>query len=130
MLQSQRQAELYQYLKRKKTGSVQQFCKRFYASEATIRRDLAQLEAKGLIRRIRGGAAFVEEGGGEVSAVLREHSLVEQKRVIGELASYFIRDGYRVIFGFQFPAYHAAGFFGQFRDLCVITSGLRAALWL
>ena len=96
MLQSQRQQEIYEYLQVKKSASVALLCERFYASGATIRRDLCALEHKGLIRRTHGGAVLYEGGNDELSVTIREQSAVPQKRIIGELASYFLKDSYRV----------------------------------
>ena len=45
MLTVERQAELLEILKREKSATVAALTKRLYASEATVRRDLAALEA-------------------------------------------------------------------------------------
>ena len=47
MLTVARQAELLDYLKEKKSATVAALSKKLFASEATVRRDLAALEAQG-----------------------------------------------------------------------------------
>ena len=49
---TQRQQEILEYLNIKKAASVAQLCVRLYASPATIRRDLARMEQRGLLRQI------------------------------------------------------------------------------
>ena len=46
------------YLKEKKYGSVEELIRRFGVSPATIYRDLADLEARGAVRKVHGGVAF------------------------------------------------------------------------
>lgn len=54
MLTVERQAELLEILKREKSATVAALTKRLYASEATVRRDLAALEAQGYLKRVHG----------------------------------------------------------------------------
>ena len=46
---------------KEKRMSVKRLSETLYASEPSIRRDLASLESQGLIRRIHGGAVLNEE---------------------------------------------------------------------
>ncbi|PYE82438.1 DeoR/GlpR family DNA-binding transcription regulator [Pseudoroseicyclus aestuarii] len=63
------------------------------ASEPTVRRDLAALEADGAITRSHGGASIAEEAGREVGFALREGQRLEEKRAIGEVAHGLLRPG-------------------------------------
>ncbi|TCL42405.1 DeoR/GlpR family DNA-binding transcription regulator [Harryflintia acetispora] len=130
MLQSQRQQEIYEYLQVKKSASVALLCERFYASGATIRRDLCALEHKGLIRRTHGGAVLYEGGNDELSVTIREQSAVPQKRIIGELASYFLKDSYRVFLDSSSTAGYMLPYLRGVKNLSVITNGLRSAMLL
>ncbi len=56
------------------------------ASPATIRRDLAALEAQGLIRRDHGSARLAEGAGREIAFATRARSHLEAKRAIAALA--------------------------------------------
>ena len=55
-MQSERQTAILQALKENKSANVADLAKKLYVSEATIRRDLAQMESMGLIERTHGGA--------------------------------------------------------------------------
>lgn len=61
------------------------------ASEATVRRDLVQLEAAGVIQRSHGGARIAEGAGAEVAFAAREGINLAQKRAIGEAAYQMLR---------------------------------------
>lgn len=58
--QAGRHRSIQQALQESGSISVVELCERFNASIATIRRDLLQLEARGLLRRTHGGAASIE----------------------------------------------------------------------
>ena len=60
MLPFERKQKILDLLKTKKSLSVEGLTKLLYSSPATIRRDLAELSQEGLIRRIRGGATYIE----------------------------------------------------------------------
>lgn len=130
MLQTQRQQEIYEYLQIKKSAPVALLCERFYASGATIRRDLCELERKGLIRRTHGGAVLYEGGNDELSVAIREQSAVQEKRIIGELASYFLKDSYRVFLDSSSTAGYMLPYLRGVKNLSVITNGLRSAMLL
>lgn len=52
---------LLEYLRGRKYCSLPELCSHFGVSQATIYRDVAQLEARDLIRRVRGGVASPEK---------------------------------------------------------------------
>jgi DeoR/GlpR family transcriptional regulator of sugar metabolism len=62
-------------------------------SEPTVRRDLVELEAAGVILRTHGGARIAEGSGAEVAFEVREEINLVQKRAIGEAAYHMLRPG-------------------------------------
>lgn len=58
--QASRLRSIQQALQESGSISIAELCERFEASVATIRRDLLQLESRGLLRRTHGGAASIE----------------------------------------------------------------------
>lgn len=66
-------------------SSVAEIAEAVGASEPTIRRDLIEMEAQGLIARSHGGAR-IAEGAGEVAFEAREQINLGAKRAIGEAA--------------------------------------------
>ena len=59
MISYERQNEILELLKERRTVTVEFLCRRLFASGATVRRDLAEMAQKGLLERVRGGATSV-----------------------------------------------------------------------
>lgn len=76
-------------------SSVALIAKEIGASEATVRRDLRELEDRGLIRRTHGGALPAGYGA-ELSFGEKRIRNLNEKRAIGKAAAGLIRDGERV----------------------------------
>lgn len=70
MLTNERQNRILEFLKQNKTAVVKELAKDFYVSEATIRRDLKEMQTMGLIERSHGGAVLPENAE-EVSIFVR-----------------------------------------------------------
>ena len=56
MLVNERQNEIYKYLQKHGSATVKTLAETFYVSEATLRRDLAEMQRLGLAERSHGGA--------------------------------------------------------------------------
>ena len=56
MISYERQNEILELLKERRTVTVEFLCRRLFASGATVRRDLAEMAQKGLLERVRGPA--------------------------------------------------------------------------
>src|SRR5712692_1744976 len=95
---AQRAQEILQELLRNGKVTVDGLAQRLKVSAATIRRDLAELERRGLLRRNHGGAVSVEpalyEPFRNVSSFHeQEQELMAEKRRIGLAAAEIISDG-------------------------------------
>ena len=95
MLTSQRKQYILDVLRRDGQVIAKQVSQALDLSEDTIRRDLRELAAEGLLQRVHGGAlpaspAIVDFAG-------REELSVGGKRAIGRAAAHMIRDG-QVVF--------------------------------
>ena len=81
MALNERQTELLRLLKEQKKVNVRALAKLFYVSEATIRRDLTEMENLGLVERSHGGA-ILPENSEEISIFFRmEKNANEKERV-------------------------------------------------
>ena len=74
-------------------SSVGEIAKAVGVSEPTVRRDLMDLEAAGVILRSHGGARIAEGSGAEVAFEAREGIALAEKRAIGEAAYQMVRPG-------------------------------------
>ena len=99
-------------------------------SEATVRRDLEQLEAKGVLRRVHGGAELLslrkEEPVYEEKASL---NALEKSR-IAELAAKFINDSDTIFLDGGSTVLELAKNLPRKKDLTVVTNSLMAAFEL
>lgn len=60
MLSEERKALILEYINTNKAVSASELMKKFDASEATIRRDLTEMDKKGLISKVHGGAVSLQ----------------------------------------------------------------------
>ena len=79
-------------------SSVGEIAEAVGVSEPTVRRDLLEMEATGVILRSHGGARIAEGAGVEVAFAAREQIHLVQKRAIGEAAFQMLRPGTAVFF--------------------------------
>ena len=81
MALNERQNSILSILKEEKSAQVTKLAKRLFVSEATIRRDLAEMESIGLVERSHGGA-LLPENSEEISIFFRmEKNAREKERV-------------------------------------------------
>jgi len=82
MLKNEREQEILALLREMGYISVRQLSQQLYASESSVRRALAGLESKGLIRRNYGGAELLEQYTNVVSFGARAHHNIGAKKNI------------------------------------------------
>ena len=78
MALTERQNEILKRLKENKSASVTLLAKELFVSEATIRRDLAEMKSMGLIERSHGGA-LLPENAEEISIFFRMEKNASEK---------------------------------------------------
>lgn len=61
MTASDRETKIFSYLREHKIATVEELAAAFYASTASVRRDLNRLQQQRLVKRTHGGAMFVEK---------------------------------------------------------------------
>ena len=96
---SQRQSRISRELSAKGSVSVTELSREFQISQVTIRKDLAQMEEKGLLKRVSGGAVQIWESDSQddrFQYVPRVKNMDLKHRVAREAAKY-IEDGDSVI---------------------------------
>lgn len=89
----QRQARLLGHLRSEVFVDIQALTDAFGVSVSTIRRDLAELERQGLLRRTHGGAVVVNQVTRDAETAVREVTNVQEKAQIGAAAAALITDG-------------------------------------
>jgi len=92
-----RQQEILEQLAKRGELSIAEFSARFDVSEMTVRRDVNQLAAAGLVVRTHGGAAPAASGSFEPPFALRSRTNNEAKRRIAIAAAREVIDGQTII---------------------------------
>jgi DeoR/GlpR family transcriptional regulator of sugar metabolism len=96
----ERQQRILQHLEREQRVTVAQVCELFGVSEATARRDLADLAAQSSgLRRTHGGLVMVQSMPGEQPLYYRSAEYAEEKRRIGAAAVQLVEDGDALFLG-------------------------------
>jgi DeoR/GlpR family transcriptional regulator of sugar metabolism len=99
----------------------------FGVSSVTVRRDLAELEAKGLLQRTHGGAVSAAKFDHDPSFATRELVNVDEKRRIGAAIAALVRDGDNTLIDSGSTAFQVAAALADREGLTVITNSLPVA---
>ncbi|MHB8087829.1 MAG: DeoR/GlpR transcriptional regulator [Firmicutes bacterium HGW-Firmicutes-18] len=92
----ERISEILKLLEKNGRVEVNELSDHFNASKETIRRDLREMESKGLLQRTHGGAIFESKypsGLAEFPVAIREIQYYKEKEAICKKAASFINDG-------------------------------------
>lgn len=127
MLEYERLHQIVEYLREKQTATVKNLSARLFASEATIRRDLNELERRGLVKRLHGGAVLIDSANSELPLYVREQQNVEAKRVIAGKAAQELEDGQVIFLDASSTAMFLIKYFEEHENLTIITNGLKTA---
>ncbi len=130
MYDLERQEQIYALLKERKSASVDKLSKTLYVSPSTIRRDLTEMERRGLLKRTYGGAVLQESPNEETSHLLRENINVQEKKKVAEIASRFLRDNCSIFIDSSSTCTYLVPYLRNFKNLNIITNGLNIGLLL
>lgn len=92
-----RRSTIIDLLERERSVSVDELSTHFDVSEVTIRKDLKQLEERGFLQRVHGGAVFAPRVLYNPSFKEKEHLRSKAKLAIAQLALAQIHDGESII---------------------------------
>lgn len=126
MLTSSRQDAINHLIFEQGAVDVTDLASRFAVSASTIRRDLEQLEKRGQIRRVHGGATL--PGGNQ--SISKTKNIVQSAGSIGRAAANRIRADETVFFGPGRLTLEAVKILASRSDITVVTNCLDIAYWL
>lgn len=106
--------------------SFEDLCERFDASKSSIRRDLMELETKGVVRRVHGGAISLQTRDEVLDFSRLSGSFSAEKALIGRRAAELVEDGQTVILGGGSTVVEAAKALAD-RPVQVVTNSLPVA---
>ncbi len=99
MKQAHRILEVQELFAKQEFVSIDELCSRFNSSKSSIRRDLIELEAKNVLRRVHGGAISLQTRDDVMDFGHLSTSCHEEKLRIGVAAEKLVEDGQTVILG-------------------------------
>ena len=123
MLQIERHNQILDLLATTPALRIGDIAKRLYISEATVRRDLAAMEQKGLVERVYGGVTLKKE---DMPLDFRHREHGDAKEEIAERAVSLLRDGQTVFLDSSSTAQHLLPYLARFRNLTLITNSHQA----
>lgn len=122
MLQLQRQNDIMRLLEKDKELTVKELCGALYCSPATIRRDLAELEKKGLLKRSFGGAVVNEGFSNQLPLAVRGSKHTAAKKKICMRAASFINSGETIFLDASTTVFFLVPYLREISDITVITN--------
>ena len=129
MLAEQRRLRITEYVQQHESGivTIAELSQMLSVSDMTIRRDLSLLERQSILRKVRGGAAAIQQLDGDKSFAYRSKKADSQKKIIGWLASQLVHDDDRIVLDAGTTTFQLASNLACKRHLTVITNNLSVA---
>lgn len=129
MLNIERTDSIMKELRLKKAVLVNQLAKQYGVSPSTIRRDFAELEEQGLLRRTYGGAMLIEpQATIEIPYTLRTFENKAEKNIIGRLAARLVKDDMHISMDCTSTVAHMVRFLQKKTNLKILTNSAQLAL--
>ena len=125
MPQYERQKNILQYLQTNHSATVKELASAIFASEASVRRDIARLEASGHVERIYGSILLAGHENAVVPVGVREMSNISRKEIVAKMAAERIQDGDTVILDASTTTFRICRHILDRKHLNVVTNNLR-----
>lgn len=109
---------------------VVELARRFDVTPETVRRDLTDLETRGIVRRVHGGAMPVERFQSEPAVSERAGIMANEKRRIAEAGLAFVPRGGSILLDAGTTTGALAGLLPVDRELTIVTNSLPIAMAL
>ena len=124
-----RQKEILEILYKKNRVSVEELSRALYVSEMTVRRDLAEMEKGGFLRRFRGGAVLKINAG---EMPISERLLLdrEEKGELAEMCLEYLGDGISIFIDSSSTCQYILPYLSRYKNITVITNSISAILTL
>ena len=130
MNRNKRFEKISEILKTEGNGSTKYLAAILQISEATIRRDLTELEGSGQfpVKRVHGGAIYsLEKSGLEPMFNIKLSQLMEEKKKVAKLAANLVEDGDTIILDSGTTAYYLASELVKKKGLKIVTTDIKIA---
>lgn len=127
MLAVERKMRIVNYVRQHRLATVATLALEFGVHEATIRRDLMEIEQEGLLKRTHGGVIAEHWTHDEPSFSERSTAQLEQKMRIGMKAASLVEDGEHIIIDSGTTTLHIAKNLVNRKNITVVTNDINVA---
>ena len=125
---AERQKKMLEYIDANTSAQIRELAEKFHVSEATVRRDLDELDQRGVLRRTHGGAMKADRSASLESMYSEKINLrMEEKQKIAERAARMVRPGDTVMIDSGTTTYFIAQALSRLENLTLITNDLYIA---
>jgi DeoR family transcriptional regulator of aga operon/DeoR family fructose operon transcriptional repressor len=121
---AERKERIRQHIEGKIHVTVSKLCEFFKVSEATIRRDLEELESEHLIKRTHGGASPITPPARQTEIYRRKLDQQIEKEAIARSAAELVQDGDTIFIGSGSSTQAITKYLRTKKNLTVITNSL------
>lgn len=128
--QNERQAEILDLVQHDKASNVKELCSLVYASPATIRRDLHDLEKRGQVRLLYGNIVPVSTEPQILPLAYRENQSKIIKRALAQYAASIIPENVSIMLDSSSSAMYMADYLSPESGLTIFTNCFKTALRL
>lgn len=126
MLPQNRQSEIMKQLQKFRTIKISDISRELNVTRETIRKDLYEMEEKGLVRKIHGGA-IINKANFETKYINRKSTNEAEKRSIAKRAAKFVEDGDTIYIDYGTTALFFTQEILSKKNLTVVTNSLPIA---
>lgn len=127
MLPIERKMRIIEYVRQNRTATIAALAKQFSVHEATIRRDLAEIERNGTLKRTHGGVIMEQWTQEEPSFTERTSLNSDQKMRIGKMAASLVKDGESIIIDSGTTTLHIVKHLLHRNDITIVTNDMNIA---
>lgn len=122
-----RKKDIIDILYEKERVSVSELAKTLYVSEMTIRRDLTELEKKGMLKRYRGGAVLTAVSG---EMPIEQRYFVDEhgKLSLSKKAVKYLDDNLTIFIDSSSTCQYIIPYIGRFKNVTIVTNSVNALL--
>ena len=125
---AERQKKMMEYIEANTSAQIHELAEKFHVSEATVRRDLDDLDQQGALRRTHGGAIKVDRSTSYESVYSEKINLMlEEKHRIAERAAQLVHSGDTVLIDSGTTTFFIAQALAHHENLTIITNDLYIA---
>lgn len=125
MIQYERQQAILQYLEQHSPASIKEISNTVYTSEASVRRDIAAMEEKGLVQKIYGGVLLSDRKNAVIPLDLRDGDHAGAKDIVAKKAAEIVFDGATVYLDASSTVWRMMKYLKGYKGLKIITNNPR-----